>query len=40
LSADDADVLAAMKLRTESDPDADPVTGADLGGVPCGHHGA
>jgi len=31
LSADDADVLAAMKLRTESDPDADPVTGADLG---------
>ena len=31
LSADEADVLAAMKLRTESDPDADPVTGADLG---------
>lgn len=31
LSADDADVLEAMKLRTESDPDADPVTGADLG---------
>ncbi|WNC11448.1 manganese catalase family protein [Pseudomonas coleopterorum] len=31
LSADDADVLAAMKLRTESDPDTDPVTGADLG---------
>lgn len=31
LSADDADVLAAMKMRTQSDPDADPVTGADLG---------
>lgn len=31
LSADDADVLAAMKLRTESDPNTDPVTGADLG---------
>jgi Mn-containing catalase len=31
LSADDADVLEAMKLRTESDPEANPVTGADLG---------
>jgi Mn-containing catalase len=27
----DLDVLEAMKLRTASDPTADPVTGADLG---------
>ncbi len=31
LSAKDAKVLEALKLRTESDPDANPVTGADLG---------
>ena len=31
LSANDAKVLEALKLRTESDPDANPVTGADLG---------
>ncbi|MBD8613666.1 manganese catalase family protein [Pseudomonas putida] len=31
LSADDADVLDAMRMRTQSDPDANPITGADLG---------
>lgn len=31
LAAKDAKVLEAMKLRTQSDPDANPVTGADLG---------
>jgi Mn-containing catalase len=31
LSAKDAKVLEALKLRTESDPHANPVTGADLG---------
>lgn len=31
LSADDAQVLEAMKTRTMSDPEANPITGADLG---------
>lgn len=31
LSGTDLDVLEAMKLRTQSDPAANPVTGADLG---------
>jgi Mn-containing catalase len=31
LNAADAEVLEAMKLRTMSDPSANPVTGADLG---------
>ncbi|WPO98176.1 manganese catalase family protein [Pseudomonas sp. HR96] len=31
LSADDEEVLTALKLRTQSDPTANPVTGADLG---------
>ncbi|MFS2160348.1 manganese catalase family protein [Pseudomonas sp. Pseusp122] len=31
LSAKDQELLEQMKLRTQSNPDADPVTGADLG---------
>jgi Mn-containing catalase len=31
LTGDDAEVLRALASRTASDPDADPVTGADLG---------
>ena len=31
LSSDDVEVLENMKLRTQSDPEADPITGADLG---------
>ncbi|MCF5709712.1 manganese catalase family protein [Pseudomonas syringae] len=31
LSAEDAQVLEAMKTRTMSDPEANPITGADLG---------
>ena len=31
LSAEDEELLLDMKMRTMSDPDTDPVTGADLG---------
>jgi Mn-containing catalase len=31
LTADDAEVLEAMKIRTASNPMSNPVTGADLG---------